>query len=289
MTKVKANGIDIEYETFGSQDHPPLLLVMGLGAQLIQWPDDFCAQLAGHGFFVIRYDNRDVGLSTHFDEAGEPDVVAAMGGNASPAYTLEDMAADGAGLLDALGIGAAHIVGASMGGMIAQTIDIRHPEKVLTLCSIMSNTGGETSVPPTPEAMAALMGPRPNNREEVIEMAVKATAIIGSTGFDRDEDMTREMAGRSFDRAYHPEGMMRQLVAIMAAPSRVDALKSVSVPTVVIHGTSDTLVPPQNGRLTAEAIPGATLVEVEGMGHDMPVGAWPQVLGAIVSNAGVSA
>lgn len=284
--KTKANGIEIEYETFGSPDDPALLLIMGLGAQLIHWPDEFCRALAGHGLFVIRYDNRDVGLSTWFDEAGQPDVASAFAGNGSPAYTLEDMADDAAGLLDALGIDSAHVVGASMGGMIAQMLTIRHPAKVRSLASIMSHVGGSDAEAPTPEAMAALMTPRPEDRSEVVELAVKASAVIGSTGFDRDEDRIRELAGAAFDRAYHPDGMMRQLVAIMSSESRKSALASVAAPTVVIHGTSDTLVPPGNGRMTAEAIPSATLVEVDGMGHDLPEGAWPQVIGAIVDNLG---
>ena len=289
MTKVKANGIDIEYETFGSSDDPPLLLIMGLGAQLIFWPDEFCQALADHRFHVIRYDNRDVGLSTWFDDAGDPDIMAAFSGNGSPAYTLADMADDAAALLDALGIESAHIVGVSMGGMIAQTLTVRHPAKVRSLASIMSHIGGDDAVPPTPEAMGVLMVPRPNDRDEVIELAVKASAVIGSSGFDRDEARTREVAGRSYDRAYHPAGMLRQLVAIMSSPSRKESLASVSVPTVVIHGTADTLVPPQNGKITADAIPGAQLVEVDGMGHDLPEGAWPQLVDAIVANAGVPA
>lgn len=284
MTKVKANGIEIEYETFGSSDDPPLLLIMGLGAQLTFWPDEFCSGLAERGFYVIRYDNRDVGLSTWFDDAGQPDIVAAFSGNGTPAYTLADMADDAAGLLGALGIDAAHIVGASMGGMIAQTLTVRHPEKVLSLASIMSNTGGDDAVPPTPEAMGVLMVARPNNRDEVIELAVKASAVIGSTGFDRDEERTREVAAAAYDRAYHPDGMLRQLVAIMSAPSRKESLASVKAPTVVIHGTSDTLVPPQNGKMTADAIAGAKLVEIDGMGHDLPEGAWPQIIDAVVAN-----
>ena len=284
MTKAPANGIEIEYETFGSPDDPPLLLIMGLGAQLTFWPDDFCSGLAERGFYVIRYDNRDVGLSTYFDDAGQPDIVAAFSGNGSPAYTLADMADDAAGLLDALGIDTAHVVGVSMGGMIAQTLTVRHPAKVLSLASIMSHTGGDDAVPPTPEAMGVLMVPRPNNRDEVIELAVKASAVIGSTGFDRDENKTREVAAASFDRAYHPDGMLRQMVAIMSAPSRKESLRSVSVPAVVIHGTADTLVPPQNGKMTADAIPGAQLVEIDGMGHDLPEGAWPQIIGAVVAN-----
>jgi pimeloyl-ACP methyl ester carboxylesterase len=168
--------------------------------------------------------------------------------------------------------------------MIAQTLTISHPEKVLSLASIMSNTGGDDSVAPAPEAIAALMVPRPKNRDEVIELSLKTTAVIGSTGFDRDEERTAKMAGLAYDRAYDPEGMLRQMVAIMSAPARTSALASVAVPTVVIHGTVDPLVPPENGRRTAAAIPQATLVEVEGMGHDLPVGAWPQVIDALLGN-----
>jgi len=284
MPKTKANGIELCYETFGSSDDPAMLLIMGLGAQMIAWPDEFCELLASAGFHVIRYDNRDVGESTWFDDAGSPDVGAAFSGNATPAYTLEDMADDAGGLLEALGIGTAHIVGVSMGGMIAQLVAAQHSSRTLSLCSIMSTPGGQDSTPPTEAAMQALMAPRPTTREQAIETALNARKVIGSTGFPADEDKLREQAARAYDRANHPEGMMRQMVAIMSSPSRVELLGNVAVPTVVIHGTVDPLVPPDNGDKTAKAIPGADLVTVDGMGHDLPEGAWPQIVDAIVAN-----
>ncbi|HET6794896.1 MAG TPA: alpha/beta hydrolase, partial [Acidimicrobiales bacterium] len=290
MPRSKANGIDIEYETVGDQSQPPLLLVMGLGAQLIAWDDDFCRQLADQGFFVIRYDNRDVGLSTHFDSAGPGDVAAAMtaaaaGQPVKSPYLLADMADDGIGLLDALDISAAHIVGASMGGMIVQEMAIRHPDRVLSLCSIMSTTGSRDVGQPDPVAMTALMAPPPSNAEEAAQGAVNASRIIGAKGFPLDEERIRQRAIRAYKRANYPEGFARQLVAIMASPDRTDALGAVKTPTLVIHGDCDTLVTPGGGRATAEAVPGAELLMIEGMGHDLPEGAWPVVIEAIASNA----
>ncbi len=280
-----ANGIELCYETFGSPDDEPMLLVMGLGAQMVMWPDEFCEQLAARGFHVIRYDNRDVGLSTKFTDAGMPNVGEAFAGNAEPPYTIADMAADGVGLLDHLGIDAAHLVGVSMGGMIVQQMAIDHPDRVRSLTSIMSHPGGEDAEPPTEEALGVLMVPRPESRDEVIELAVEARRVIGSTGFPLDEDRIRDIAARSYDRCYHPEGMMRQLTAIMSSPSRVEGLAKVRVPTTVIHGTVDPLVPPSNGRRCAEAVPGAEHVEITGMGHDLPEGAWPRIIEAIERNA----
>lgn len=285
MPIAEANGIELCYETFGSPDDEPVLLVMGLGSQMITWPDEFCEELASRGFHVIRYDNRDVGLSTKFTDARMPNIGEAFAGNADPAYTIADMAADGVGLLDELGIDAAHLVGVSMGGMIVQQMTIDHPDRVLSLTSIMSHPGGEDTDPPTDEALGVLMVPRPENRDEAIEVAVNARRVIGSTGFPLDIERIRDIAARSYDRCYHPEGFMRQLAAIMAAPSRVEALGGVRVPTTVIHGTADPLVPPPNGRRTAEAVPGAELVEISGMGHDLPEGAWPQIIQAIERNA----
>ncbi|MBV8958835.1 MAG: alpha/beta hydrolase [Actinobacteria bacterium] len=284
MPNVHANGIDIEYEEFGDPSNPTLLLVMGLGAQMIVWDEGFCQLLADRGFHVIRYDNRDVGLSTKFDDAPAPDLAAAMGGDgSSAAYLLADMADDGIGLLDALGIEKAHIVGASMGGMIVQEMAIRHPEKVLSLCSIMSTTGDRAVGQPTPEAMAALMAPPPQTRDEALDLAVKAQKVIGGT-FPVDEAKVRERAGRSYDRMVNPMGMARQLVAIMASPDRTPKLQQLDVPTLVIHGVVDPLVTPSGGEATAKAIPGAELLMLEGMGHDTPEQLWPQIVDAIVAN-----
>ena len=259
MTAISANGITIEYETFGDPGSPPVLLIMGFGAQLTMWDSRFCQALADAGYFVIRYDNRDVGLSTTFEDATE-----------SPAYTLSDMAADGAGLLDALGIVTAHIVGASMGGMIAQTFAIEHPERTRTLVSIMSTTGNQTVGQPMPDALAALLAPPPTSRDGAIEAGLKAWRVIGSPGYTFDEDAVRERAGASYDRSFNPEGAARQLAAIMSQPDRTAALGKVKVPTLVIHGEADPLVTPSGGEATAAAIPGAKLKMVPGMGHDLP-------------------
>ena len=279
----KANGVEICYDTIGSQSDPTLLLVMGLGAQLIVWPDAFCEQLASRGFFVIRYDNRDVGHSTKFEDAPVRNSADTFAGEADPAYTLDDMADDGAALLDALGRDRAHVVGASMGGMIAQLIALRHTSRVLSLTSIMSHLGGGDAVPPTAEALEALLAPRPETREDVLDMAVKTRHIIGGKGFEFDEAKIRADAGRAYDRMYYPQGFLRQMAAIVAAGSRADGLSKLDLPILVIHGLDDTLVPPENGRKTADAA-GATLVEIAGMGHDTPEGAWPQIIDAIVEN-----
>jgi len=248
------------------------------------WDERFCQLLADRGFHVIRYDNRDVGLSTKFDDAPAPDLAAAMGGDgSSAAYLLADMADDGIGLLDALGIDTAHIVGASMGGMIVQEMAIRHPEKVLSLCSIMSTTGDRAVGQPTPEAMGALMAPPPQTRDEALDLAVQAQKVIGGT-FPIDEAKVRERAGRSYDRMVNPMGMARQLVAIMASPDRTPKLQELDVPTLVIHGAVDPLVTPSGGEATAKAIPGAELLVFEGMGHDTPEQLWPQIVDAIVAN-----
>jgi pimeloyl-ACP methyl ester carboxylesterase len=284
MPRASTNGIEVEYEVFGDEAHPPLLLVMGLGAQMIAWEDPFCTQLAGRGFRVIRFDNRDVGLSTKTD-GPLPDIMACFSGDASSAnYRLEDMADDAAGLLDVLGIEAAHVVGASMGGMIAQTLAIRHPARVLSLCSIMSTTGDPSVGAPTPEAMQELLRPVSTTKEEYLEASVRSSRVIGSTGFPFDEARARARAEVHFDRCYHPMGVARQLAAILASGDRTAALAGVEVPTVVIHGDADPLVTPTGGEATANAVPGAEHVVIEGMGHDLPEGAWPRIFDAIITN-----
>ena len=280
----KANGIDICYETFGNASDPALLLVMGLGAQMILWDPEFCQALVEQGFFVIRYDNRDTGLSTKF-EGHEPDLAAAMKGDASSAaYTLNDMADDGIGLLDALGIAKAHIVGASMGGMIVQAMAIRHPDRILSMCSIMSTTGARDVGQAKPEAMASLVAPRPTTREAVIEAAVTGGKLMSGGGFPFDEELASKRAAEAYDRANYPIGMTRQLVGIMASGNRTEALKKVTTPTLVIHGADDPLVTLSGGEATAAAIPGAKLVVIPGMGHEMPAGARPQIVSEIVEN-----
>jgi pimeloyl-ACP methyl ester carboxylesterase len=283
---VTANGIQIEYETFGDSSNQPLLLIMGLGAQMIFWDTDFCRQLADRGFYVIRFDNRDVGLSTHFHDAPMPDLEAAMTGDASSAsYTLSDMAADTAGLLDALGIPAAHIVGASMGGMIAQAFAIEYPEKTLSLCSIMSTTGDAGVGQPEPETLEILTGERPTNVDEAADQAVLAAKVIGGKKYPLDEEKARAVAIECWNRDHDDVGFARQLVGIMASGDRTAGLRKVTVPTVVIHGVDDPLVTPSGGAATAEAVPGARLANIEGMGHDLPEPVWPEVIDLIVDNA----
>jgi pimeloyl-ACP methyl ester carboxylesterase len=289
MPRAKANGIEIEYEVFGSPEHPALLLVMGLGAQLIAWDDNLCRLLVEQGFYVIRYDNRDVGLSTKFDSAGVPDLMAVLtavttGEPVEVAYTLEDMADDGIALLDALGIGRAHIVGASMGGMLVQAMALRHPDRVLSLCSIMSTTGSREVGQPDPEAMALLMAPPPSNRAEAIEAGIRGAKVLGSPGFPYDEAKARVRLGAAYDRMNYPEGTTRQLVAIVGCEDRTPALRQLDLPTLVIHGEDDKLVTPSGGRATAEAVPGAQLLMIPGCGHDLPEGSWPTVVEAIVAN-----
>jgi len=291
MPRARANGIEIEYETFGDPADPALLLVMGLGAQMILWPEEFCSDLAARGLHVVRYDNRDVGRSTWLDQAGMPDVAgalaAAMQGRpiASP-YLLRDMAADAVGLLDALEVDAVHVVGASMGGMIAQTLAIEHPARVRTLTSIMSTTGHPGLPPARPEAMAVLVTPAPTERVAAIEHGVRVWRTIGSPGFPFDEAEVRERAALAFDRGVNPPGVARQLVAILASGSRREALRGVQVPSLVIHGAADPLVPVEAGRDTAQAVPGAELLEFEGMGHDLPRPLWPRFVEAIAKLVG---
>jgi pimeloyl-ACP methyl ester carboxylesterase len=282
----RANGIEIVYDTFGEASAPALLLVGGLGQQMIGWEEEFCAQLAERGYRVIRFDNRDVGLSTHFDEAGVPDILAAMQGQAIQApYTLRDMADDAVGLLDALDIESAHVVGASMGGMISQVMAIDHPQRVSTLTSIMSTTGDPSLPPPTPEAAAILVTPAPVDRAGSLDHAVRVWQVLNGPGFPLDEALVREQAGRAFDRAPGSMGVARQLVAILTSGSRRETLKSVAIPTLVIHGDGDPLVPLAAGIDTANSIPGAELLVIEGMGHELPRLAWPQIVDAIARHA----
>ena len=280
-----ANGIELAYETFGDREGRPLLLVMGLGVQMITWPDAFCEELAGRGFFVVRFDNRDVGLSTRMTDAPPPDLMAAFGGDTSSAsYRLEDMADDAAGLLDALGLASAHVAGASMGGMIAQTLAIRHPERVRSLTSIMS-TPCPSIGSPTQEALAVLLSAPAVDRAGSVERALTAYRVIGSPGFPLDEAWIADVAGRSWDRGVDPVGVARQLLAIHASGDRTEALRSVRVPTLVVHGSDDPLVQVAGGRATAEAVPGAELLEIPGMGHNLPREVWPQVVDGIATLA----
>ncbi len=281
-----ANGIEIAYETLGDPGGEPLLLIMGLGMQMVAWPDEFCALLGERGFRVIRFDNRDAGRTTWIDSAPVPDVMAAaFGGDlSSAAYTLSDMARDAAGLLDALDIESVHVAGASMGGMIGQTLAIEHADRVRSLTSIMSTTGDRSVGQPSPTALPALLTPPPPDPAAYPEWAVSMHRLIGSPGFPSDDDEIRAMAARSLERGSNPLGVARQLVGILASGDRTAALGRVTAPTTVIHGAADPLIDSSGGRATAVAIPGAVLIEIEGMGHDLPRGAWPEIVDAIAAN-----
>jgi pimeloyl-ACP methyl ester carboxylesterase len=275
MPRLKANGLNLEYETFGSSSDPAILLIMGFSAQMIMWPEALCKGLADRGYQVIRFDNRDIGLSDKLDHLGEVNVMeafmkAASGQSVASPYTLDDFAADSVGVLDALGIDAAHIVGASMGGMIAQLLAIHYPQRTRSLTSLMSTTGRPDLPPASPEAMAALTQPAPVERDARIAHTMKVWRTIGSKEpFAADDEELRETAIRIVDRApYHPPGIARQLVGILDSPPRHEMLGKVKKPAQVIHGADDPLINVAAGRDTAASIPGARLKIIEGMGHD---------------------
>jgi pimeloyl-ACP methyl ester carboxylesterase len=269
VASIPANGIDIEYEVFGETAGEPMLVIMGFTMQMIQWPDGFLGRLAGRGFRLIRFDNRDVGLSTKLDRP----------------YTLDDMADDAAGLLEGLGIVAAHVVGASMGGYIAQLLTLRHPERVRSLASIMSSTGARDVGQPRPEIVPLLMTPPPSEREPYVVSRLAIARRLTGSSLRSDEDRVRASIERAYDRCFYPQGGARQFQAIITAPDRTAALGAVRVPTVVIHGTDDMLIDPSGGDATARAIPGARLVLIPGMGHDLPEPAWDALVAAIADNA----
>jgi pimeloyl-ACP methyl ester carboxylesterase len=280
-----ANGIEIAYEQFGDRDGEPLVLIMGLATQMIHWDDDFCGLLAERGYRVIRFDNRDIGHSTMIDSGGVPGTGAMLFGFGRPAYLVGDMAADTVGLLDHLEIDAAHVVGASMGGMIAQQVAIDHPSRTLSLCSIMSTTGNRRLRLPRWRAFGAMLAKPARSREGYVEQAVKTFKVIGSPGYPMDEPRFRELVGRAYDRSFHPPGVARQLHAINCSGDRSKALRRLDLPAVVIHGASDPLVRPIGGRATARAIPGARLRMIEGMGHDFPRQLHQRFVDEIDSNA----
>ena len=286
----RANGIDICYEIFGDAAAEPMLLIMGLGAQMIHWDDDFCRQLAARGFRVIRFDNRDIGKSSKMTGGKRltPLELLKLRFLKIPVkapYLLRDMAEDVTGLMDVLGIKSAHLVGASMGGMIAQEIAISFPQRVRSLTSIMSTTGNPKDPPPTREAAAVLMAPPPATREEYFERYAQTWKILRAGSFPQDEALDRARAERTFQRGLNPAGVGRQLRAILASGSRKQRLASVKAPTLVIHGTVDPLVHPEAGKDTAASIPGAKLLMIEGMGHALPIPMWPRIIDAIDKHA----
>ena len=275
MPQIKANGLSFEYQSFGQAADPAILMIMGFSAQMTMWPLELCEGLAGRGYRVIRFDNRDIGLSEKLNRLGEANVMDAFaramtGQPVSAPYQLNDMAADAAGILDALDIDRAHVVGASMGGMIAQLVAVNHPEKVRSLTSIMSTTGRRDLPPAKPEAMAVLTQAAPVEREARIAHTMNVWRIIGSQPvYAADDEELRRVATAIVDRApYDPVGIARQLVAILASPPRNEMLRNVKAPTLVIHGADDPLVHVDGGKDTAASIPGARLKIVPGMGHD---------------------
>jgi pimeloyl-ACP methyl ester carboxylesterase len=291
MPQAKANGITIEYDVTGADGGEPLLLIMGLGAQMTRWPQGFVDKLAARGLKVIRFDNRDVGLTEKLEAAGLPDmpaiIQAIMAGQApNVAYTLSDMAADAVGLLDALEIDRAHIVGASLGGMVAQLIAADHARRVLSLTSIMSTTGNRELPPATPEAIAVLnnRGPDPTvDLEGYLAHSFKGAVAIGSPGYPPDPAAMRERSLSDFRRSYYPPGFARQYAAAMACPDRRPKLATITAPTVVIHGADDPLVPLAGGEDTAANIPGAELKVIAGMGHDLPPALFDEIVDGIMS------
>jgi len=280
---VGPSGIEMAYERFGDPAAPPVLLMMGGGAQMISWPEGFCAELVRRGVQAVRFDNRDAGRSSHFAGAPPPDLQAALAGDFSSAsYTLSDMAADTVGLLDVLGFGGAHVVGASLGGMIAQTIAIEFPGRVRSLTSMMSTTG-DRGVGQADLGALAGVGAPPEDRAGFIDWQVRAFRVIGSPGFEFDEAAAADRAGRSWDRDHDPLGMVRQAVAVLASGDRTARLGSLRLPALVLHGAADVMCDVSGGRATAAAIPGAELVIVEGMGHNLPRQLWPDLAARIAA------
>jgi pimeloyl-ACP methyl ester carboxylesterase len=276
--------IELCYETFGDPADPPALLVMGLATQMLGWPEEFCERLAGRGFHVVRFDNRDVGHSTHL-KGRPPTARELLTRSSKPAvYRLSDMADDAAGLLRELDLAPAHVIGASMGGMIAQTLGARHPDSVLSLTSIMSTTGNRWKGQPSPLLYPIFLRRPAEGREQSVERVVKVFEAIGSRGLPKDMDLIRDLAERSYDRDHDPSGPGRQLAAIIASGDRTEELRRIKAPTLVIHGSDDRLVGKSGGKATARAIPGAKMLVINGMGHDLPRAAWARMIDAIVEN-----
>lgn len=283
------NGVSLCYDTFGDRKDSPLVLIMGLGAQMIAWDPEFCRQLAAQGHFVVRFDNRDIGLSSKFDAAGVPNIqllvmTMLQRKPVKAPYTINDMADDTAALIDALDLGPSHIVGASMGGMIAQQLAVRQPDKVRTLTSIMSSTGNPNLPSAKPAALAALMTPAPTELKAYLANYQKIWSVLRGPAFPEEAERDLERGREVFQRGLNPAGVARQMAAIFALGNRKAGLAAIKAPTLVIHGDLDPLVPVEGGIDTAEAIPGARLVRVPKMGHALPVGVWPEVIGAIAAH-----
>lgn len=288
-----ANGLRLAYDCFGDTAAQPLLLIMGLGTQMIAWDEAFCESLAARGYRVIRFDNRDIGLSTRLDAAGIPDVAKLLGQalvglpvDASQVpYTLADMADDAIGLLDALGIDSAHIVGASMGGAIAQEIALRHPKRIRTLVSIMATSGAHGLPPPKPEALQVLLTPAPTDRAGYIARQQQVMKVLRAGAYPDEEALDAARATRTYERGLNPAGYARQLAAIIASGSRRERLASVNTPTLVIHGDADPLVPIECGQDVARHVPGARMVTIKDMGHALPRVTWTPIIDAIAAHA----
>ena len=280
-TRAAANGLELCYEVHGDEADEPMLLIHGHGAQLIAWHEDLLDQLVGLGFYVLTFDNRDAGLSTHLEAAPVPDAAAVVAGEATPPYVIDDMADDAASLLDALGIEAAHVLGVSMGGMIAQEVAIGHQGKVRSLTSVMSSPDPVRVGTPTTEVLEMMTEPGATTREGVIEQSLASWRRTGSVDLGLDEAWMADIAGRQFDRAFDPDGVGRQFAAIVGSRDRRPGLASVTVPTLVVHGAIDPIVTLAGGKATADAVPGATLVAIDKMGHDLPKAVWPQLLDAV--------
>jgi pimeloyl-ACP methyl ester carboxylesterase len=294
VERIRANqvggaAIELAYEAFGDPKDPALLLVMGLGTQMIAWPEPFCRELAGRGFYVVRFDNRDVGESTHLDGIAAPSAVAVAFRRRPPAYTLDDFAADTVGLIEALDLGPVHLVGASMGGFISQLVTISRPDVVRSLTLMMTTTGARRVGQPSPRVLSAILRRKPlETRDDVVAAGLSLYRLIGSPRYPHDDGYLRTMVGAAFDRGHDPSGQRRQLGAVAAQRNRSRSLGAIGVPTVVLHGFDDHLVHYTGGIALARAIPGARFVGFPGMGHDLPAPLWPQFADEIAAVAGAA-
>jgi pimeloyl-ACP methyl ester carboxylesterase len=281
----QANGITLAYETFGDPADPPMLLVMGLGTQMLGWPEGLCQQLADAGFYVIRFDNRDIGRSTHLDDAPTPNPVAVALRRRRPAYQLDDLATDTIGLMYALGLDRVHLVGASMGGFIAQLVATRVPDRIASLSVFMTSTGSRLVGQAAPRIVRAVLTRKPaTGRSGAVAASMAMQHRIGSPGYPVDDDVVRDLAERSYDRGYDPAGSGRQLAAVIAQTDRSAELGRLTMPTLVLHGLSDPLVSVSGGIAVARAIPGSRFVGFHGMGHDLPRALWPEFVAEIGAN-----